>query len=107
MCHLGDLGHLPSSELMEDISDTEVLFLPAGGMSTIGISTAAEVVRHLSPKIAIPMHYKTPPLVTDLEPVDKFLKELGIREIVSQPKLSINRSTLPASTQVVILDYPR
>ncbi len=106
LCHLGDLGHLPASELIEAIGDVEVLFLPVGGVSTIGSLTAAEVVRHLTPKIVIPMHYKTPALVGDLEPVDKFLKELGIREIVSQPKLSINRSTLPASTQVVLLDYP-
>lgn len=106
LCHLGDIGHLPASELMEAIGDIEVLFLPVGGVSTIGSSTAAEIVRHLTPKTVIPMHYKTPALVRDLEPVDKFLKELGIKETVSQPKLLINRSTLPASTQVIILDYP-
>jgi len=106
LCHLGDLGHLPSSELMEAIGDTEILFLPVGGVSTIGGSTAAEIVRRLNPKVVIPMHYKTPDLIGDLEPVDKFLKELGIKETVSQPKLSITRSTLPTSTQVVLLNYP-
>lgn len=107
LCHLGDIGHLPTSELMEAIGDIEVLFLPVGGVSTIGGSTAAEIVRHLTPKTVIPMHYKTPALVRDLEPVDKFLKELGIKEMVTQPKLLINRSTLPVNTQVTILDYPR
>lgn len=106
LCHLGDIGHLPASELIEAIGDIDVLFLPVGGVSTIDGSTAAEIVRHLTPKTVIPMHYKTPALVRDLEPVDKFLKELGVKETVSQPKLSINRSTLPASTQVIILDYP-
>jgi len=106
LCHLGDLGHLPASDLMEAISDSEILFLPVGGASTIGSSVAAEIVRHLIPKVVIPMHYKTSELVGDLEPVDKFLKELGIGEVISKPKLSINRTTLPSSTQVVILDYP-
>jgi len=92
---------------MATIGDVDVLFLPVGGVSTIAGSTAAEIVRHLTPKIAIPMHYKTSILVEDLEPVDKFLKELGIKERVFQPKLSINRSTLPTSTQVIILDCPR
>ena len=106
LCHLGDLGHLPASELIEDMGDIDVLFLPVGGVSTIGGSTAADVVRRLMPKVVIPMHYKTAALAKELEPADKFLKELGVKEQVSQPKLSVNRSTLPTSTQVVILDYP-
>jgi L-ascorbate metabolism protein UlaG (beta-lactamase superfamily) len=106
LCHLGDLGHLPSSELIEDMDDIDVLFLPVGGVSTIGSSTAAEIVRRLTPKVVIPMHYKTATLTTELEPVDKFLKEMGVKEKVSQPKLAVNRSNLPTSTQIVLLDYP-
>ena len=106
LCHLGDLGHLPASELIEDMDDIDVLFVPVGGVSTIGGSTAAEIVRRLTPKIVIPMHYKTTALTKELEPVDKFLKEVGVKERVSQAKLSVNRSTLPSSTQVIILDYP-
>src|SRR4030042_406738 len=107
LCHLGDLGHQLSSELIEDVGDIDVLLLPVGGVSTIGGSTAAEIVRRLTPKVAIPMHYKTPALKKDIEPVDKFLKEMGIKEKVSQHKLSVSRSNLPASTQVIVLDYTR
>lgn len=110
LCHLGDIGHLPASELIEAIGDIEILFVPVGGLSTIGGSTAAEIVRRLAPKIVIPMHYKTAALTRELEPVDKFLKELGLKEKPSQPKLSISKSTLPAPTtgsQVVLLDYSR
>lgn len=105
LCHLGDLGHLPSSDLMEAIDDTEVLFVPVGGISTINGSIAAEIVRRLSPRIVIPMHYKTPVSVGDLEPIDKFLKDLGSREVISKPKISLNRSSMPANNQVIILDY--
>jgi len=107
LCHLGDLGHLPSSELIEDVGDIDVLFLPVGGVSTIGGSMAAEIMRRLTPKVAIPMHYKTAALTKELEPVDKFLKEVGVKETVSQPKLSVSRSNLPTSTQVIILNYTR
>ncbi len=107
LCHLGDIGHSPVSSGEEEMNDIGVLFLPVGGVSTINSSMAAEIVRNLAPKIVIPMHYKTPALVRDLEPVDTFLKKLGIKEITSQPRLSVNRSTLPASTQVVILNYLR
>lgn len=107
LCHLGDLGHLPSSDMKEKIGDIEVLFVPVGGVSTIDGSTAAEIVRQLAPKVVIPMHYKTPASTRDLEPLDKFLKESGIKEAVSRPRLSVTRSNLPASTEVAILDYPR
>jgi len=107
LCHLGDLGHPLSSEVVESVGDIDVLFLPVGGVSTIGGSTAAEIVRRLTPKVAIPMHYKTPTLKKDLEPVDKFLKEMGIKENVSQPKLTIGKSNLPPGTQVIVLEYTK
>jgi len=107
LCHLGDLGHQLSSEQVEDVGDVDILFLPVGGVSTIGGATAAEIVRRLSPKIAIPMHYKTATLKKDLEPIDKFLKEMGIKEQVSQPKLAVSRNTLPSSTQLIVLEYTR
>lgn len=105
LCHLGDIGHLPSSELIEEIGDIDVLFVPVGGVSTVGGTTAADMVRRLTPKLVIPMHYKTPVLTRNLEPVDKFLKELGLKEVPYQPKLSVTRSSLPLNTQVIVLDY--
>jgi L-ascorbate metabolism protein UlaG (beta-lactamase superfamily) len=107
LCHLGDLGHQLSSELLEKVGDIDVLFLPVGGVSTIGGATAAEIVRRVTPKVAVPMHYKTPTLKRDLEPVDRFLKEMGIKEKVSQPKLSVSRTNLPASTEVIVLEYTK
>ena len=106
VCHLGDLGHVLTGEQVEDIDNVDVLLLPVGGVSTIDAPVAAEVVRQLEPKAVIPMHYKTPALSWELEPVDRFLKEIGAKEVTSQPKLSLTKSNLPASTQVFLLDYP-
>ena len=77
-----------------------------GGLSTINAAKAAEVVRQLEPKAVVPMHYQTPALNRELEPVDRFLKEIGAREVTSQPKLSLTKSSLPDTTQVFLLDYP-
>ncbi len=105
VCHLGDLGHVLTAEQVEEIDDVDVLLLPVGGVSTINAPMAAEVVRQIEPKAVVPMHYKTEALSWELEPVDRFLKEIGVKEINSQPKLSFTRSSLPASTQVFLLDY--
>jgi len=74
-------------------------------VSTINAPMAAEVVRQLEPKAVIPMHYKTPALNRELEPVDRFLKEIGAKQVSSQPRLSITKSNLPPSSQVFLLDY--
>jgi len=106
ICHLGDLGHVLTVEQVEEIDDVDVLLLPVGGVSTINAPMAAEVVRQLEPKAVVPMHYKTPALEWELEPVERFLKEIGVKEVNSQSKLSLTRSSLPLSTQAFLLDYP-
>ena len=105
ICHLGDLGHLPTSQMFAELGSVDVLMLPVGGASTIDAAGAAEVMRRLGPKVVIPMHYKTGALSRELEPVDRFLKETGVNEVSSQPKLSFTKASLPASTQVFLLDY--
>ncbi len=105
VCHLGDLGHVPTNELVEEIENVDVLLIPVGGVSTINASLAAEVVRQCAPRVVVPMHYKTEALNRELEPVDRFLKEMGVKEVESRPKLSFTAANLPISTQVFLLDY--
>jgi len=105
VCHLGDLGHVLTAEQVEELGNVDVLLLPVGGVSTINAPMAAEVVRQLEPKAVVPMHYKTQALSWELQPVERFLKEIGVKDINPQPKLSFTRSSLPVSTQVFLLDY--
>ncbi len=105
VCHLGDLGHVLTSEQVEEIGHVDVLLLPVGGLSTIGPKQAAEVIRQLEPQVVIPMHYRTPVINWGLEPVEGFLKEMGIEHSESRPKLVVSKSNLPISTQVFLLDY--
>jgi L-ascorbate metabolism protein UlaG (beta-lactamase superfamily) len=103
ICHLGDLGHVLTSEQVEEIGDVDVLLLPVGGVSTINAAMAAEVIRQLEPKAVIPMHYKTPSLDRELDPVEDFLREMGAGQSEPLSKLSVSRTNLPASTQVFVL----
>ena len=105
VCHLGDLGHVLTAGQVEELGNVDVLLLPVGGVSTIDAPNATEVVRQLEPNVVIPMHYKTTALSRRLEPVDRFLKEMGVKEISAQPKLSLTRSNLPVSPQIFLLDY--
>jgi L-ascorbate metabolism protein UlaG (beta-lactamase superfamily) len=101
--HLGDLGHALGDDLVEEIGNVDILLLPVGGVSTINAAMAAEVIRKLEPKVVIPMHYKTAKSNRDLEPVENFLREMGQAQVEPRPKLTVSRSNLPLTTEVVVL----
>ena len=103
-CHLGDIGHLPSTQIEEELGEVGVLFVPVGGESTIDGAKAATLVRSIAPKYVIPMHYKTPESTRELDSVDKFLKNFSTKDIVPQPKLTVNKTNLPLTTQIVLLE---
>jgi L-ascorbate metabolism protein UlaG (beta-lactamase superfamily) len=107
ICHLGDLGHVPTPDQVEELSGCDVLLAPVGGGNTIGASAAMETVSLLEPKLVIPMHYSTPAEKAQLDPLDRFLKEMGAKSANEerQPKLSVTKSTLPHETKVQVLDY--
>jgi L-ascorbate metabolism protein UlaG (beta-lactamase superfamily) len=106
VCHLGDLGHTPTADQVEEMVGCDVLMVPVGGDSTIDGAKAAEVVSLLEAKLVLPMHYKTAATKDKgLEPPDRFLKEMQVTTVEPQPKLSINRSAIPSDTQVIMLDY--
>src|SRR3989304_3963769 len=58
ICHLGDLGHVPPPEQVEELSGVDILLAPVGGGNTIGAAAAAETVSLLEPKLVIPMNYQ-------------------------------------------------
>jgi len=103
VCHLGDIGHVLSNEQAEEMGNVDILLLPVGGVSTINAAMAAEIIRKLEPKVVIPMHYQTPKTDRELEPVENFLKEMGQSLVEPKPKLTISKSNLPISTQVILL----
>src|SRR5262245_30052456 len=77
--HTGDFGQPRlRPEQREAIGEVDVLFLPVGGEVTIGGAPAADLVRELSPRLVVPMHYRTS-LVNFLEPPDEFLDALAAR----------------------------
>ncbi|MFC2023397.1 MBL fold metallo-hydrolase [Chloroflexota bacterium] len=105
ICHLGDLGHVPDQKQIEALSAVDILLVPVGGRNTINAAKAAEVISLVEPRLVIPMHYKTPKETASLQPVDKFLKEMGLAPMPPVPELSTTKSSLPEETQVVLLTF--
>ncbi len=73
--HLGDLGHLPDAGIVSALSPVNVLLLPVGGRPyTVSVEEAGQVMELFSPRLAIPMHYKTAGIDFPFAPVDDFLR---------------------------------
>ena len=105
ICHLGDLDHVPSqAQVEETLGEVDVLLVPVGGGESLNAAQASEVVSLLEPRIVIPMHYKAKGSPLKLDPVTKFLKEMGLDEVPTQETLKVSHSSLPEETQIVLLE---
>jgi L-ascorbate metabolism protein UlaG (beta-lactamase superfamily) len=104
LCHLGDLAYVPTQKQVEDMGNIDVLMVPAGGQQSLKVAKAAEVISLIEPYIVIPMHYKLPNLTIKLDPVSKFLKEMGISKTETVDALKLTKTSLPEETQVVLLE---
>ncbi len=78
-CHLGDLGHIPDQDIIDEIGEVDFLFVPVGGNFTIGPERAKKVIEMIEPKIAIPMHFKTGGLSLDIKTIENFLAQYDER----------------------------
>ncbi len=103
--HMGDLGQDQlSADQIDSLGNVDVLMLPVGSVYTIDASTATKIVSSLEPSIILPMHYQDKDSKVDLEPVEKFLKEMGKEDIEVIKKLTVTKDRLPSEPQVVILE---
>jgi len=108
VAHLGDINRVPTQTEVEALGAVHIALVPVGGGGSLNAAKAAEMISLLEPNIVIPMHYGIPKITTaiKLEPVGKFLKEMGLSEAEKLPSLKITSiSALPEETRIIILDY--
>jgi len=108
VAHLGDMTHVPSQTEVEALGNVHGALVPVGDGSSLNAAKAAEVISLIEPNIVIPMHYATSDSSIKLDPLNKFLKEMGLSDLEVQPMLKLTgSSSLPEETRVVVLDYQR
>lgn len=95
--HLGDLSHTLTPEQLHQIGRVDVALVPIDGTYTMGPDTAREVLQQLTPKIAIPMHYRD-----NLTLVEAFVRGLTTRRLNSDTLL-VSKSSLPPTTEIIVL----
>ena len=104
LCHLGDLNHPLTARQIEELSQPEVLFVPAGGVCTIGTDQVAELVNRVAPKIVVPMHYRGGKSNVEIQPLDPFLNDMGVTEPSQSSKINVTATSLPRELRVEVLE---
>lgn len=107
ICHLGDLGHLPTQEQIEELNGIDILMLPVGGKEVLSSARAVEVVNLLEPKLVIPMRYRIADMDKEMATVTRFLTEMNAREVEPQEALRVTAGQLPEDTRVELLSPRR
>ena len=105
VAHLGDVQRVPGQTEIENLGGVNVVLVPVGGGGGLNASKAAEIVSLLEPGFVIPMHYKVPESSLELDPLDRFIKEMGVGTVEPIPSLKVTRSTVPSESRVVVLEY--
>ena len=104
VCHLGDMNAIPSQTQIEALGTVDVLLIPVGGGKGLNAAQAAEIISLIEPSIVIPMHYRVGKVKVKLDPLSRFLKEMGLGKVNSEPNLKVIKSSLPEETQVRVLE---
>ena len=59
IAHMGDLGCMLKPDQAEQLKRLDAVLIPVGGYYTITAAQAKEVTKLLSPRVVVPMHYRS------------------------------------------------
>lgn len=102
VAHLGDLGCFPDERLLNALKGVDCLLIPVGGTYTIDPEMAKSIVDAVSPRVCIPMHYRTDTTGFDnIAHVDDFTR------YYPEVRTAVNSVLLTNETQkqILVLQY--
>lgn len=109
LVHLGDLGHALTDHELAPIRGAEIVLIPAGGPPTIDFPLIGPLLDAIGPRIVIPMHFKTPKINLDIQPVERFLAELSgwPVERAETSVYEVEPVSIPDDRRIVLLEHAR
>jgi L-ascorbate metabolism protein UlaG (beta-lactamase superfamily) len=106
---LGDLGHPLTEAELDPLRGAEIVLAPAGGPPTIDLADIPPLLDAIGPQLVLPMHYKTPGINLNIQPLERFLEVLPGDRVVrtGSSVLEVPRGSLPQRRTIVVLDHAR
>lgn len=104
VCHMGDIGHELTPELVKEIGQIDFLLLPVGGGYTVDAETACRIAEVIAPKHIIPMHYKTDSCILGIGPADAFLAHFAA-DAIRHTDADLSLAEVEESARVLMMAY--
>jgi L-ascorbate metabolism protein UlaG (beta-lactamase superfamily) len=106
---LGDLGHALTEAELAPLRGAEIVLAAAGGPPTIDFPEIPLLLDAIGPRLVLPMHYKTPKINLNIQPLESFLDVLPRDPVVrtGSSTFEVTRQSLPEKRTIVVLDHAR
>src|SRR4029077_14038747 len=106
---LGDLGHSLTEAELAPLRGADVVLAPAGGPPTIDYPEIPALLDAIGPRLVLPMHYKTPRINLETQPLERFLEALPGDRVVraGSSSLEATRDSLPEQRTIIVLEHAR
>ena len=87
----------------------DIVLAAAGGPPTIDFPDIPPLLDAIGPRIVLPMHYKTPKINLNIQPLERFLEVLpgDTVERLGTSSIEISASTLPRERTIIVLEHAR
>ena len=103
ICHLGDISVPLTTRIVDDLKPVDVVLVPVGGHCTMDMDQIYQTLQDLDAKITIPMHFKTDGINVEVDPIDNFVRRMGLDDVQPQPRLVVTSTTLGTDMRVVVM----
>jgi L-ascorbate metabolism protein UlaG (beta-lactamase superfamily) len=106
---LGDLGHPLDEGELAPLRGADIVLAAAGGAPTIDYAEIPALLDAIGPRVVVPMHYKTPKINLNIQPLERFLAVLPGDPVDRRATsaFEVARGTLPERRRIVVLEHAR
>lgn len=103
IAHFGDLGAW-DDDLVQRLASIDIALIPVGGHFTITAESAARLIGRISPRMVIPMHYRTDVNASwPIAPLADCLAALGAPDAPRMPLLRVTAQDLSQQPRCAVL----
>ena len=110
IAHMGDVGNRLTPAQLAFYEDVDVLLALTGSILTIKMPDLMEMIHKTSPKIVVPMHYRT---LTYKRQAGAWIEDFLVNfhddqiDYALSYDATISKSEIPEETRVLVMDYHR
>lgn len=104
LLHLGRLNKKLPQEMIGNLDNPDILFIPVGGKNCLNAKAAVELIAALEPRVIIPIAHRCD-IDTKAGSVNEFIKESGLKPDIAEKKIIIKKKDLPQEeARLIILE---